>query len=215
MRGKAIMRELQLILFSVSLGICNAAATSQAGQFNEVLSIGDRAPAWESLPGVDGRNHSFSEYADKPFLVVVFTCASCPTASDYEDRIDALAQKSGGDRGSVAVVAICVNRVPEDQLPALTERAKAKGFHFDYLYDESQKIARAYGAVFTPEFYVLNRDRKVIYMGALDDSTDPAKVTQRYVEDALAAAQAGQNPKITEVIARGCRVRYVRERKPR
>jgi len=200
-------RMLSAALVTIAMG-----ASAFAGQYNEVLSIGDKAPAWSNLPGTDGKNHSLSDLAGKPVVVVVFTCASCPTAADYEDRINALANAHAGDQGQVSVVAISVNRVQEDQLPALTERAKQKGFSFTYLYDESQKVAKDFGAVFTPEFYVLDRDRKVVYMGAMDDATDVSKVTRRYVDEAIAAALAGTKPESTEVIARGCRVRYARER---
>lgn len=203
------MRTLAVLLLVWSCGIVSAL---QAGEYNEVLSIGDAAPAWTDLPGVDGKQHSLSDLKDKSAVVVVFTCVSCPTAADYEDRINALAKAHAGEEGQVAVVAICVNRVKEDQLPALTERAKEKGFAFTYLYDESQKVAKDYGAVFTPEFYVLDRDRKVVYMGAMDDSTDPAKVQKTYVADAIAAVVQNKTPEAKEVIARGCRVRYARER---
>lgn len=183
---------------------------ASAGKYNEVLSVGDAAPEWKGLPGTDGKTHSLAELADKPVVVVVFTCVSCPTAADYEDRINALAKK---DPENVAVVAICVNRVPEDSLEKLTERAAEKKFQFQYLYDESQAIARAYGAVFTPEFYVLDRDRNVIYMGAMDDATDPVQVKARYVDDAISSALKGTQPAMSETIARGCRVRYARERR--
>jgi len=202
-----------LRMLLISLLVLIAAAVSRAGQYNEVLSIGDQAPAWNDLPGTDGKSHSLKDLADKPIVVVVFTCASCPTAVDYEDRINALAKTHAGDKGKVGVVAICVNKVKEDQLPALTERARQKGLAFTYLYDDSQKIAKDYGAVFTPEFYVLDRDRKVVYMGAMDDATDASKVTKRHVEEAISAAFEGKKPEVTEVIARGCRVRYARERR--
>jgi peroxiredoxin len=203
-----MIRILAAAVATLFLGTC-----ALAGEYNEVLSIGDKGPAWAALPGTDGKNHSLADLADKPVVVVVFTCASCPTAVDYEDRINSLAKAHAGEKGQVAVVAICVNQVKEDQLPALTERAKQKGFAFTCLYDESQKIAKDYGAVFTPEFYVLDRDRKVVYMGAMDDATDAARVTRRYVDEAIAAALAGKKPELTEVIARGCRVRYARERR--
>jgi len=192
--------------------VVSLCAIARAGEFNEVLSIGDAAPAWSELPGTDGKNHSLAELKDKDIVVLVFTCVSCPTAADYEDRIQALT-KNYAD-GKVAVVAVCVNRVEEDKLPALTKRAKEEGFAFQYLYDESQQIAKKYGALFTPEFYVLDRDRKIAYMGAFDDSTDPAGVKTRYVEDAIAAVLKGAKPPVTETIARGCRVRYARERRP-
>jgi peroxiredoxin len=190
-----------------------AGDSALAGEFNEVLSIGDAAPSWSELPGTDGKKHSLADYKSKDFVVLVFTCATCPTAVDYEDRINDLAKRMGGDSGKVAVVAVCVNHVKGDQLPDLTERAKNREFAFDYLYDESQKIAKDYGAIFTPEFFVLNKDRKVIYMGALDDVTDASKVSKKYVEEAIAANSKGMPVSVTETIARGCRVRYARERK--
>lgn len=189
------------------------ATCAMAGEFNEILSIGDNAPDWKELPGVDGKKHSLSDYKEREVVVLVFTCVSCPTAEDYEQRVNDLASRFGGEKGKTAVVAVCVNRVKGDQLPDLTERAKAKGFTFDYLYDESQKIAKDYGAIFTPEFYVFNRDRKLVYMGAMDDHTDSSKVQKHFVEAAITAALKGETPVVKETIARGCRVRYARERK--
>lgn len=206
-----------------SLGVCLLVCVvfaafclpTDAGEFNEVLSIGDKAPSWEDLPGTDGKKHSLSELKDKQVVVLAFTCVSCPTAVDYEQRINALAKQHSGPDSKVAVVAVCVNRVEADRLPQLTTRAKAKEFAFQYLSDESQKIAKDYGALFTPEFFVFNKDRKIVYMGAMDDSNDPAMVQQKYVAAAIAAALTGdaEKPTFTETIARGCRIRFVRDRK--
>lgn len=195
------------------LAVLSVVSPVVAGEYNEVLSIGDAAPAWSDLPGTDGKKHSLSDYQSYDVVVLVFTCASCPTAVDYEDRINELAKKYGGKEGKAAIVAVCVNRVKGDTLPELTERAKQREFAFDYLHDESQKIAKDYGAIFTPEFYVFNRDRKLVYMGAMDDVSDAAKVTKKYVEVAIEAALKGESPAVTETIGRGCRVRYARERK--
>lgn len=181
-----------------------------AGEYNEVLSIGDAMPTWKDLPGTDGKTHSSADLAKIDIVVLVFTCASCPTAVDYEQRIDALVQKHSGQ---VAVVPVVVNQVEADRLPALTRRVADQGLHFQYLYDGSQQIAKDFGAIFTPEFYVFNKDRRLVYMGALDDSTDADGVKVRYVEDAILAIQAGKTPAVAETIARGCRVRYARERR--
>lgn len=182
-----------------------------AGEFNEVLSIGDAAPAWKNLPGTDGKKHSLSDLKDKEAIVVIFTCASCPTAVAYEARISDLAASFA--EKSVAVVAICVNQVKEDKLDALTARVKQEKLGFHYLHDESQQIAKDYGAVFTPEFFVLDRQRNIVYMGALDDSSEADKVQEQWVEQALTASLKGESPQTTETIARGCRVRWVRERR--
>ena len=185
----------------------------QAGEFNQTLSIGDAAPIWENLPGTDGKTHSFSEFKDKDAVVLVFTCLSCPTAVDYEERFNNLAKKYGGPEGKVGFVAVCVNRIAADRLDKLTERAKSQQFAFTVMYDESQKIANDYGAIYTPEFYVLNKDRKIAYMGALDDATVATEVRKTFLEDAIIATLKVGRPLVQETIARGCRVRYVRERK--
>ena len=124
--------------------------TAGAGEFNDVLSIGDKAPTWENLPGTDGKKHSLAELKDKEFVVLAFTCLSCPTAVDYEERINSLAKQHAGPDGKVAVIAVCVNQVEADRLSKLESRAKDKALSFVYLYDESQKIAKDYGAIFTP-----------------------------------------------------------------
>ena len=194
-------------------GLLLLAMPARAGKYNAVLNIGDAGPAWTDLEGVDGRRHSLSELADKQVVVVVFTCNSCPVATDYEDRILAFSNKFAGPEGKVGLVAINVNTIPEDRLPQMKDRAAAKGFDFPYLYDESQAIGKAYGAAFTPEFFVLDRDRKVVYMGGMDDSSDPDQVQHLYLEPAVEAALAGKAAETSEAPAIGCRVRYARERR--
>jgi peroxiredoxin len=186
-----------------------------AGQYNHALSVGDRAPEWSNLPGVDGKEHSFADFKDKNILVVVFTCCSCPIATDYEDRIIAFTKKYAGSGDKVALVAINVNTIPDDRLPQMQARAREKGFPFPYLYDATQKIAQDYGAYNTPQFFVLNRDRKIVYMGAMDDRDDPAQAKVNYVEDAVKASLAGEKPQVTETFARGCAVRWQRKRPKR
>src|SRR5947209_596101 len=131
------------------------AASAPAGQFNKKLSAGDAAPAWKDLPGTDGKKHSLADLKDKDVVVVVFTCNSCPVAEAYEDRLIDFTRKHAAAESKVALVAINVNTVPEDRLDRMKERARAKGFPFPYLYDESQQTARDYGASYTPEFFVL------------------------------------------------------------
>src|SRR5262245_47170410 len=147
-------------------------SVSQAGEFNSVLKPGDEAPAWVQLPGVDDKKHSLADLKDKSVVVVVFTWNSCPVAELYEDRIIAFAKKYSE---KVALVAINVNKIEADRLPKMKDRAKEKGFEFPYLYDETQKISKRYGATYTPEFFVLDKDRKIAYLGAMDDKSPPAQ----------------------------------------
>ena len=97
----------------------------------------------------------------------------------------------------------------------MQKRAKEKGFKFPYLYDPTQQIARDYGATYTPEFFVLDQQRKVVYMGALDDSTDASKVKQHHVLAAIQAIQSGKTPELQETVAIGCRIRFERQRRTR
>lgn len=209
------MRRLNSIFTVVALGVASIVLSSigLAGTYNKQLSIGDAAPVWSGLVGTDEQKHALADLADKEVLVVCFTCNTCPYAVDYEDRLIALAKRFAAEGGKCAVVAINANKVKDDLLPAMQERAKAKGFNFLYLHDETQEVARSYGATFTPEFVVLNKERKVVYLGAMDDSPDGKKVTKRYLEDAVAAALADKSPEVKETPAVGCAVRYVKTRK--
>ncbi|MDA1211782.1 MAG: thioredoxin family protein [Planctomycetota bacterium] len=178
-----------------------------------MLSIGDEAPMWSDLPGTDGEKHSLADLKDKSIVVVVFTCNSCPYAVDYEDRIVSFSKKYATSDSDVALIAINVNKIDEDLLPLMKVKADEKGFTFPYLFDESQKVAKDFGAGNTPEFFVIDRDRKIVYMGAMDDDTDAEKAQVNYVELAVDAAREGKKPETTETIPIGCRIRFVRERK--
>lgn len=200
----------RLVYTAASLLLLVPGSLLSAGEFNQVLSIGNKAPAWSDLPGADDEKHSLAELKDKDVLVIVFTCNSCPVAQAYEDRIATFADEHAAEGSRVALVAINCNKIDEDRLPAIKQRAAAKGFHFPYLHDETQQIGRDFGAAFTPEFFVLDRDRKVVYMGAMDDNRDAEKATVNYVADAVMATLAGKKPQVRETLARGCRVRYKR-----
>jgi peroxiredoxin len=199
----------QVVFVAILLSILAFADPAGAQDEAKSLSIGDAAPEWKDLPGVDGKKHSFAELKDKPVVVVIFTCNSCDVATDYEDRIISFAKKHAEN---VAVVAINVNTIAEDLMPKMEARAKEKKFPFLYLFDETQKIGKDYGAVFTPEFFVLNKERKVVFKGGMDDHSNPELVKKNYLEPAVEAALAGKKPALTETNAIGCQVRYVSER---
>ena len=200
-----MIRDLLIVSLFVS------ASVTDAGEYNPVLNIGDPAPAWKDLPGIDGKSHSLSDLKQSKAIVLVFTCNSCPYAVDYEARIIALTKQFAAR--DVAIVAVNVNNVPEDSFDEMKSRAKSRGFNFVYLHDESQQIARDYGATYTPEFFVLDQQRKIAYMGALDDSPAADKVQEQFVVKALTALLDGQQPKVTETVAIGCRIRLERKRR--
>ena len=186
------------------------ASFAPAGEFNKVLKVGDAAPAWTDLPGTDDKKHSLADLKDKDAVVVVFTCNSCAFAVEYEDRIIAFAKERAGEKSKVALVAINVNTIKDDALPEMKKRAEKKKFPFAYLFDESQGIAKKFGANYTPEFFLLGKDRKIAYMGALDDTSNAAEVKAHHLEDALAATLAGKPAAKGETLARGCKIRFNR-----
>lgn len=183
-----------------------------AGEYNPELNYNDPAPVWKDLPGVDGKLHSLADLKKADVVVVAFTCNSCPYAVDYEDRMIAFAKQHAG---TVALVAINVNLIDEDSLERMTARAKERSFPFPYLFDKSQKIAREFGATRTPEFFVLNKQRKVVYMGSFDDNPNTDKVTKNFLADAVAAVKSGKKPPAVETVPIGCNIRYKRSRRRR
>ena len=200
---------LRCLLLVLPLAI--AAAFAHAGEFNPKLTIGAPAPAWKNLPGADDKQHSLADLKDARLVLVVFTCNSCDVAASYEDRIIAFAKKH---KPNVAVVAINVSTKPADALPLMQDRAKEKKFPFQYLFDKSQEIGKSYGANFTPEFFLLDANRKIAYMGAFDDNGNADKVKQNFIEQAVEATLKGGTTATTETAPRGCRIRYPRTRRP-
>jgi peroxiredoxin len=173
------------------------------------LKVGSPAPNFNGLETADGKSVSLADFKDKDVLIVAITCNHCPMAIAYQDRVIELAKKYGPD-SKVGFVAINVNNAEEDKLDKMKERAKEKGFQFPYAYDPSQKIARDLGAAVTPEFFVFNKDRRLVYTGALDDSAKADKVTKHYVVDAVEAALKGETPKVATSAPRGCGIMYDR-----
>lgn len=170
------------------------------------LDIGAPGPKWSKLVGVDDKQHSLDDLKEAKAVVVVFTCNHCPVAVAYEDRLIQLT-RDYQDKG-VAVVAINVNNLEEDKLPAMKRRAQSKGFNFPYLYDPTQLIGRAYGATVTPHVFLLDGERKLAYKGAIDDNMNADKVTRHYLREALDAVLSGKSPSTPITQQRGCSIKY-------
>lgn len=183
--------------------------TTHAGKYNRKLSIGDPAPAWNNVPGIDGKQHSLADLNDAQAIVIVFTCNHCPIATAYEERLKQL-QRDFGPQG-VQVLAVSVSRLEEDSLEKLQARARERKFNFLYLQDLTQDLGRRYGAAVTPQAIVLDGQRKVAYLGAIDDEWQNAEnVGAAYVREAVAAVLAGKLPKYTETRHTGCGIEYAR-----
>ena len=172
------------------------------------MSVIESPPVFD-LPGVDGRNHTLEEYSDASVLVLVQSCNHCPYVLAWEGRIDAL-QRAYADRG-VRIVAINSNDAavsPGDSFEKMVEHAAEAGYSFDYLYDESQEIARTLRSERTPEAFVFDAERQLVYHGAVDDNRDEADVTSHYLRYAIEAALAGDTPAVTDTPPVGCTVKW-------
>lgn len=211
--GCAQMRWSTVVPLVIVSSVQFFMAASLFAHPDEKIRIGETAPNWTELKGTDDRTHSLQDYADKAVVVICFTCNSCPYAVDYEDRMIAFSRKYADTQHGVVLVAINANNKPKETLELMKQRSVEKNFPFAYLHDDTQQVADAYGAVYTPEFFVLNKNREVIYIGAMDDKTDASQASVNYVELAVEAALKGQRPQVTENPARGCAIPFRRSRR--
>ena len=172
------------------------------------IALADHAPSFR-LPGVDGSEHTLASYDDADVLVLIQSCNHCPYVQAWEGRMKAIQ----GDYAGRAVRLVAINsndseRYPEDSFEEMKRRASREGFNFDYLHDEDQAVGRALGAERTPEVFVFDRGRRLVYHGAIDDSRDDRQVRQNYLRDALDAALAGDEPAVAETPPSGCSVKW-------
>jgi peroxiredoxin len=194
--------------FCAVLMVGALASAVQAGKFNKVVSVGDAAKAWEALPGVDGKSHSLADYKDQKIVVQVFFSNHCYAAQAYEKRLLDL-HKDYAERG-VQLVFVSSSLEEEDNLEHMKSLAEEKGYKFPYLMDASQEVGRAFGASVTPQVFVLvGEDRKIAYMGAIDNNWDEADTkTDSYLRNALDAVLADKVPEVQETRAKGCGIEY-------
>jgi len=184
----------------------------------KTLPLGAKAPDFD-LPGVDGKNYKLSDFNDARILIVIFTCNHCPTAQYYEERIKKIVDDYK-DKG-VAVVAINPNdpnsvRLDElgwsdlsDSFDEMKIRARYRNFNFPYLYDgETESVSKAYGPVATPHAFLFDHERKLRYVGRIDDSERPQFVKVNYLRDAIDAVLKNMEPPVTTTKPVGCSVKW-------
>ncbi|MGZ3699251.1 MAG: thioredoxin family protein, partial [Bdellovibrionota bacterium] len=166
-----------------------------------------------ALPGVDGKTHRLDDFQKSKALVVIFMCNHCPYVIAVQSRINALAR--GYAARGVALVGINSNdssRYPDDNFEAMKARAKEQGYVFPYLHDESQMVARAYGAVCTPDIFVYapaSKGMVLKYRGRIDDNwKDERAVSKRDLAEALDAIVAGHEPRADQVPSMGCSIKW-------
>lgn len=198
---KPFFGKIILALFTITL-------ISAISPVVDAYKVGEQATDF-SLKNVDGSMVSLKDYKGANGYIVVFTCNTCPYAVMYEDRIIELHKKYVKD--GYHVVAINPNDPSVkagDDFASMQARAKEKNFPFKYLFDEGQKVYPAFGATRTPHVYLLDANRYIRYIGAIDDNAqNPSEVSVKYLENAIAALKAGNNPDPSETKAIGCTIK--------
>jgi len=163
-----------------------------------------------SLTGVDDKTYDLNSFSDKKILIVVFSCNHCPYVQAYEDRLIAL-QKEFEAKG-IQIIAINSNddvKYPDDSFDEMKKRAAAKRFNFPYLRDETQDIAKAFGATHTPQIFLFDKDRKLKYEGKIDDNwQEPAKVKSAYLKEAILEVLNEKAVSVPETFSIGCTIKW-------
>ncbi|MCX7930617.1 MAG: thioredoxin family protein [Chlorobi bacterium] len=198
------MRALRNAVVAVLMSVAMFAQGYRAGDVVEDFS----------LPSTKGGNVSLASLGTVHGAIVVFTCNHCPYAKKYEDRIIALHDDYTPE--GYPVVAINPNdpsQVPEDSFEKMIERSQEKNYPFHYLFDETQQVARRFGATRTPHVFLLHQESdgkfRVAYIGAIDDSPDdPKAVEHEYVRNAIEALKVGSKIDPTFTKAVGCTIKW-------
>lgn len=181
-----------------------------------MLPLGTKAPDF-SLMNVDGRTVSLGDLADAPALMVIFMCNHCPYVKHLAD---ALARFSAEYMAKgVAVVGINSNDVanyPADSPEQMVAEADERGYQFPYLYDETQEVAKAYRAACTPDFYLFDGDRRLVYRGQFDASRPDSgiPITGNDLREAIDAVLAGKKPPAEQKPSIGCNIKWKRGNEP-
>ncbi|NLK40737.1 MAG: thioredoxin family protein [Planctomycetes bacterium] len=173
------------------------------------LKIRQKAPDF-NLPATDGSTYSLNDFSDADVLVIFFTCNHCPyvIGSDEVTRQTALTFQPQGVR-FVGINANSPHTYAEDSFDNMVKRMKEKQFPWVYLYDRSQDVARAYGALRTPHFFVFDKDRKLIYTGrGVDNPRDTSKMTVNDLERALSEHLAGKPVSVPVTNPIGCNIKW-------
>jgi thiol-disulfide isomerase/thioredoxin len=198
------MRKIALSLVVLSL----VAVPAFAGKYNKAISVGDKAPDFAGIPAVENGEQQSLTLSDikEDVVVIVFLANHCPVVRAYEDRVIDFTKDYKGK--GVKVVGFAVSQAEGDKLPGIKDYMKENKSNYIYGYDESQAIGKAYGASNTPQFFVLDKERKIRYTGAMDDSQREDKVTKTYLRDAVDAVLKGESVAVEETRPVGCGVSY-------
>ncbi|MES2855435.1 MAG: thioredoxin family protein [Bdellovibrionota bacterium] len=171
--------------------------------------IGKSCPEFQLL-ATDGKTYGRKDFLGHDALLIMFICNHCPYVKAIEDRLIALGNDYRGKK--LKVVAICSNdaeNYPEDSYEKLKARAELKGYPFPYLFDETQDVAKTFGAVCTPDFFLYDKDVKLAYRGRLDDSwKDESAVRTQELRLAIDNLLAGKKPSDQQPPSMGCNIKW-------
>jgi len=171
-------------------------------------ALGTSAPDFALPEPLSGREWALADF-EAEALVVIFTCNHCPYAQAVEARIIALARDFAGRADFVAISANDAASFPDDAPEKMARRARDKDYPFPYLYDETQAVARAYGAACTPDFFLYGRERQLAYRGRLDDNwQEPEKVQRHELRDAIEAVLTSKPVAKQQLPALGCNIKW-------
>ncbi len=174
----------------------------------DMLKIGSKIPQFD-LPGTDGKQYSVDSFNDKELLIVVFSCNHCPYVQAYEERIKQIQNDYSEKLYVAAISSNDAVKYPEDSFDEMKKRAMQKQFNFPYLYDETQEIAKAFGATHTPEIFLFDKNRCLIFHGKIDDNwQDEKDVKSKYLRSALDEAIAGKSISVPETFTIGCTIKW-------
>jgi peroxiredoxin len=182
-----------------------------------MLALGTTAPDFSLPDTVSGQAISLARFAKKKALLVMFICQHCPYVQHVKEALARLG-KDYADK-EVGIVAISSNdasNYPDDRPEKLKEMAEALGFNFPFCYDETQKVAKAYAASCTPDFFLFDRDRKLVYRGELDDSRpgNGKPVTGRDLRNAIDAVLNNRPLNPNQRPSMGCNIKWRRGQEP-
>jgi peroxiredoxin len=177
----------------------------------KTLQIGSTIPNF-NLHSIDGKKYSLNSFKDKKALIIIFSCNHCPYVQAYENRIMAI-QKDYEEKG-VSIVAINSNdavQYPDDSFEEMKKRAVLKKFNFVYLRDEDQSVAQNFDAAHTPEIFLFDKERKLVYHGKIDDNwREEQKVKTKYLREALDEMLSGKEISVPETYSIGCTIKWKR-----
>ncbi len=174
-----------------------------------MLKIGSSMPEFD-LPATDGKNYSNAYFVDYKGLIIIFSCNHCPYVQAYEERMKAVA----ADYSSKGIAMAAVNpndvsKYEDDSFEGMIKRAAERKFNFPYLRDESQETAKAFGATHTPEVFLFDDNRKLIYHGKIDDNwQEPDAVQNSYLRTALDEYLKNEDISVPETYSIGCTIKW-------